>query len=443
MGIRMNPLINIFLRWLAILIIYLALVSFFKQNLVVSAQTQNNDIKLLPGFTFDIVTKGLDGPTAFAFAPSGRIYITQKSGIVRVFVDNKLLQDNFIDISQEVNHAYNRGLAGIAIHPNFPQTPYVYLSYVYQPMEAYNHKEIGARLSKIIRLAANPANLNRAQSDTKVTLLGANSTFENIGNPDAPDAQPFTCEDGNKPIRDCIPVEGTAHQANMLRFGPDGALYVSVGDGSEHPAAGLRAQNLESLSGKILRINPLTGNGYTNNPYYNGVIQSNQSKIYMLGLRNPFRFAFYPSTSDLIIGDVGASLWEEVNQGRSGANFGWPCYENTIENVTSSPCDKIQIVSKQLVFPIHAFPHTEGRVAVIGGEFYTGSLFPTKYQGAYFFGDYNTGKIWTMTFTREDIQVQEFASKFSGVVQISIGPDEHLYVLTIRGGTLYRIRWTG
>jgi glucose/arabinose dehydrogenase len=413
-------------------------------SIISYAQSQPGQISLPPGFTQEVVTNKLDGPTAFAFAPDGRIFVTQKAGTVRIIANNQLLPENFIDISQEVNQAFNRGLVGIAVHPGFPQTPYVYLAYVYQPKEAYAHKATGARLSRVMRVSADPANSNKGLPESKLIVLGAGGEFPQIGNPEKSDRAPFSCQDENgKALRDCIPVEGTAHQANMLRFGRDGALYVGVGDGGEYETAGLRAQDLDSLSGKMLRINPLSGAGYTNNPFYNGDPQSNRSKVFMMGLRNPFRFTFHPNGSDLFIGDVGQSSWEEVNRGRAGANFGWPCFENGDPKLTTPPCDKLQAAPKQLVFPVHAFPHTEGRVAIIGGDFYTGTSFPAEYQGAYFFGDYNVGKIWRLTLTNNGAQVSDFASGFAGLVQVSLGPDGNLYVLTVRGGTLYRIRWTG
>ncbi|MEZ4730745.1 MAG: PQQ-dependent sugar dehydrogenase [Caldilineaceae bacterium] len=432
---------SVYFRPVVLVLLFLCLT---KSDLPLYAQAQPSQITLPPGFVAEAVTTKLDGPTAFAIAPDGRIYVTQKAGTVRVIQDNQLVSENFIDISQEVNQAYNRGLVGIALHPNFPQTPYVYLAYVYQPQEAYKHKAIGARLSRVMRVSADPANLNKALPESKIVLLGAGGEFQQIGNPDNPDRKPFTCQDeAGQALRDCIPVEGTAHQANMLRFGRDGALYVGVGDGGEYDAAGLRAQDLDSLSGKMLRINPLTGAGYTNNPFYNGDPQSNRAKVYMVGLRNPFRFVFHPTTHDLFIGDVGKSSWEEINRGRAGANFGWPCFENTDPGLTTPPCDKVQAAPKGVVFPLYAFPHTEGRVAVIGGDFYTGAAFPAEYRGAYFFSDYNVGKLWMMTFTGNTIAVKEFGAGFSGLVQISAGPDGHLYVATARGGTLYRIRWTG
>ena len=428
-------------RFTCFLLLALLSICRFDNGMATFAQAPNNEIKLPTGLTLELVTKGLDGPTAFTFGPEGRIYFTQKSGVVRVFQNNKLLRENFLDLSSEVNHAYNRGLVGITLHPDFPHTPYVYLAYVYQPPEANAHKEGGARLSRVVRVSVDPANLNQALPNSLVVLLGAGGTFEQIGNPDKSDSDPLTCQDADgKAIQDCLPVEGTAHQANMLRFGRDGALYVGVGDGGEHSAAGLRAQDINSLSGKILRVNPLTGAGYSNNPFYDGNVNSNRSRVFALGLRNPFRFTFHPTTGELLIGDVGNSAWEEVNRGRAGNNFGWPCFEGAGLAVTNPPCDQLQATPNRHTPPIHVFAHTEGRVAVVGGDFYTGAVLPTEYRNAYFFGDYNTGEIWTMTLSDKSVQVRNFATKFSGVVQISVGPDGALYILTGRGGTLYRIR---
>lgn len=432
-----------FIRFCLAIFFLLFILSRFGQQTFTLAQSQSTGEDLPPGFVREIVVKGLDGPTAFAIAPDRRIYVTQKSGTVRVFQSEKLLSENFIDISHEVNHAYNRGLVGIALHPDFPRTPFVYLSFVYQPPEANSHKETGARLSRVIRVTADRNNLNKALPNSEVIILGANGTFDKIGNPDRSDSSPLTCQDTEgTATKDCIPVEGTAHQANMIRFGRDNALYVGVGDGGEHASAGFRAQDINSLSGKILRINPINGNGYSNNPFYDGNLSSNRSKVFMLGLRNPFRITFHPVTNELFIGDVGKSKWEEVNRGRSGANFGWPCFEGLDITMTSPPCDKFQKVPNSLIFPVYSFSHTEQRVAIIGGDFYTGSLFPSEYHNNYFFGDYNVGTIWAMRDSGNNIEVDDFAKNFSGVVQVSTGPDDCLYILSIRAGILYRICWT-
>ena len=222
------------LYWLVLLTICLAWPT------VAFAQPEGKADELLPGFVKEVVVKGLDGPTAFAVAPDGRIYFTQKSGAVKVFQNGKLLRKNFLDLSAEVNQAYNRGLVGIALHPDFPKTPFVYLAYVYQPEEAKGYKDVGARVSRVIRVTADPADLNKALPDSTLVILGANGTFDEIGNPDKSDSPPYTCQDEDgAPVTDCIPVEGTAHQANVMHFGDDGALYVAVGDGGEYASAGL------------------------------------------------------------------------------------------------------------------------------------------------------------------------------------------------------------
>jgi glucose/arabinose dehydrogenase len=438
MGYRSIP------RLLYVIPFLLASIFLLHRGRLLTAQAVSDEAELRPGFVQEIAVKALDGPTAFAIAPDGRIYITQKAGAVRVFADGKLLRDNFIDLSNEVNQAFDRGLVGVTLHPDFPRTPFVYFSYAFEPPEARGHKQNGARLSRLIRVTADPSNLNKALPDSTLVILGAGGTFAAIGNPDRSDSPPLSCQTANGlSLRDCIPVEGTAHQVNMVRFGRDGALYAGVGDGGDHPDASLRAQNLDSLSGKILRINPLTGAGLPDNPFYNGDPNANRSKVFMLGLRNPFRLAFDPTAGLLVIGEVGKARWEEVNRGSRGDNFGWPCFEGEEPAVTTPPCDRVQASPVRMRFPVHRFDQTHGRVAVIGGDFYTGMSFPADYRNAYFFGEYNTGEIWFMRMVNGAAEVRWFARKLSGVVQISTGPDGHLYLLSIRAGTLYRIRYTG
>lgn len=424
-----------------VLWVLMAVILLSSNSLSLSAQsTRSGDLP--PGFVREMVVEGLDGPTAFAMAPDGRIYFTQKAGAVKVFHAGRLLRENFIDLSAEVNQAYNRGLVGITLHPDFPKTPFVYLAYVYQPKEANQHKETGARLSRIVRVTADPDNLNRALPGSTFVLLGGGGTYARIGNPDRSDAPPLTCEDANgAPVHDCVPVEGTAHQINAMRFGADGALYVAVGDGGEHARAGQRAQDVNSLSGKILRINPITGAGYANNPFYDRNPLSNRSKVFALGLRNPFRLTIAPATGELFIGDVGAATWEEVNRGRRGANFGWPCFEGPNVAGKSEFCAALHANPTRAIFPVHAYEHTDGRVAVVGGDFDRDGAFPDEYRNAYFFADYNAGVIWAMTVATRTVEVVEFARGFSGVVQITAGNDGDLYVLSIRTGALERVTY--
>lgn len=438
MDIESKP-VNLRRLYLAVLLV----LSLLLPSMAAIGQSPDANF-LRSGFVKETVVKALDSPTAFAIAPDGRIFIAQRAGTVKIVQNGKQLRENFIDLSAEVNQAFNRGLVGIALHPEFPATPYVYLSYVYQPPEAAKHKQTGARLGRVIRVAVDAADPNRADPNSSVVLLGEGGAYAQIGNPDTPNASPWTCQhpDGS-PVTDCIPVEGTAHQTDALLFGPDGALYVGVGDGGEHAQTGWRPQDLNSLSGKILRIDPLTGKGYANNPFYDGNPDSNRSKVFAYGLRNPFRFAFAPSGGDLYIGDVGEGKWEEVNRGGRGVNYGWPCFEGEAVAGSHPGCTAVVANRTKVTFPLYAFPHTEGRVAVVGGDFYRGTSFPEQYRNAYFFSDYNVGMLSSLVLKGPVAEAQKFAGGFTGAVQITSGPDGALYVLSIRAGALMRIRYTG
>ncbi|MCB0190088.1 MAG: PQQ-dependent sugar dehydrogenase, partial [Caldilineaceae bacterium] len=329
------------------------------------------------GFTVETVAAGLKLPTSFAFAGPNRLFVTEKRGVVRVISDDVLLSEPFIDISGEVNDVGQRGLLGIATHPQFPATPYVYLAYVYDPDEALSHNPEGARVSRLLRLSADAANPNVHLPGSGVILLGKNSTFEHIGDPDRPEKNPLNCEisDGNY-IQDCLPNEGHVHALAHLAFGNDGALYVANGDGLNYNYGSLRAQAIDSLAGKILRINPLTGDGYASNPFYDGNPQSNRSKVYVYGMKHPYRFAVHPTTGELFIGDVGNLRWEEINRAQAGANLGMPCFEGKNPNAFDPVCQPLLADSSSVTFGFHTYSHEDGWGAVIGGDFYTGRVFP-------------------------------------------------------------------
>lgn len=403
---------------------------------------QSNAMILPPGFIQETVTDRLDGPTSFAFGPDGRIYVTQKAGAVKVIQNGELLSENFIDLSHEVNQMGDRGLMGVAVHPQFPAVPYLYFAYVYEPLDAKGFSDNGARVGRVLRIEADPANPNVHRPDTGVVLVGKNSTFAQIGNPEKPDTPPFSCvgEWGDF-VQDCIPTEGTAHTVNTLRFGTDGSLYVSVGDGSVNGNVNIRAQDIESLAGKILRINPNTGQGYASNPFYDGDPNSNRSKVYALGLRNPFRFSLHPSTGELYVGEVGNDAWEEISRGGAGANFGWPCFEGPAVAASHDACQPLFDGDVPVVNALYAYPHERSMGAAIGGDFYTGTNYPDHYRGAYFFADFNAGLIEYMSVNGDGAVVNNFARNVLGPVQISMGPDGNLYVLSIVMGALYRIRY--
>lgn len=399
------------------------------------------------GFVEETFVSGLTLPTSFAVAPDGRIYITEKSGRVRVFYKGELLSEPFIDLSAEVNEVAERGLMAVALHPRFPSTPYVYLAYTYDPPETKGLPDSGARVARLLRVEADRGNPNVHKRGSGVVILGTNSNFANIGSPAQGDAEPFSCYDENGLFtRDCLPSDGTAHTLDFMKFGRDGALYVAMGDGVVNSKGNWRAQSVDSLAGKILRIDPITGKGHASNPFYDGDPGSNRSKVYALGLRNPFRFTLSPTTGQLVIGEVGNNLWEEINVGGAGSNFGWPCFEGQEKSASFAICDPLFNGKAKVTHGVYSYPHKTNppRGSAIGGDFYTGSLYPPEYRGAYFFSDFNGGVIQAITFSRTGAAtVSDFATSAPGPVQITTGPDGNLWLLYIATGTLVRIRWVG
>ena len=436
------------------------------------------------GFVEDVVASNLPFATGIAFAPDGRMFITLKGGVVRVYQNGALLPTPFLDITSQVSNSNDRGLLGIAIHPDFPHTPYVYLLFTWNP-PGFSNIAVGARVSRLIRVEADPAqgyNVALPGSDQPQTvvggpghviMLGTNSTAANIGNPnDGRDTTKASCMTGltmaGAPIEDCMASDEDSHSIGTVMFGNDGSLFVGNGDGSNYTAVdprALRSQNVNSLSGKIMRIDPLTGSGLPDNPFYDSTCPTcNRSKVYAMGLRNPFRFTVHPVTNEVYIGDVGWNTWEEINTGK-GANFGWPCYEGGAASPpppgestattslkqgsyandpgTSASCNTLYAKGLGAVrAPIFSYDHsdldgtgTNGGASANGGTFYRGTVYPPVYQNAEFILDYNRLWIRYLTFDAQGhATINNFGKENSaGMVQVLTGPDSNLYVVVLNG----------
>ncbi|MCY1044553.1 PQQ-dependent sugar dehydrogenase [Corallococcus sp. bb12-1] len=372
---------------------------------------------------------GLQYPTTFASLPDGRILIAEKDGVVRLFKNGVLQGVPFIDIRGRVNSHHDRGLMGLAVDPAFATNGFIYLLYTYDDDDT---DDSGPKTSRLARYSALG---DTASPASEVVLLGTA-----VGS--SCNALPTGA--------DCIPSDGTSHSVGNLRFALDDTLFVTSGDGARFDAVdddALRAQSLDSLAGKVLRITR-SGEGVASNPFWNGDARANRSKVWALGLRNPYRFSLRPGTATPYLGDVGWNTYEEINVAPPGANLGWPCYEGPFRQPGYEPkpvCQALYARGPGAVrAPLHFWDRGVGQT-VTGGAFYTGTAFPETWQGVYFFGDYSQQWIRSLRVDAEDQlvpgSVTLFATGVGRLVELGIGPDSNLFFVDIVAGELRRIRY--
>jgi putative heme-binding domain-containing protein len=350
-------------------------------------------LTLRAGFKADVVATGLTGATALEVAPDGRIFVSEQTGTLRVVKDGRLLPQPFVKVP--VDATWERGLLGVTVAPSFPRTPHVFVCYV--AAKPYPHHVIS-------RFTARG---DVAEPDSEKILLAGDDQTKLGGD---------------------VPA---GHQGGAIHFGKDGKLYVAIGD----QTAGKPAQELNSLLGRLLRINP-DGSIPADNPFF-AKAAGKYRATWALGLRNPFTFAVQPETGRLFINDVGG-IAEEINEGIAGANYGWPIVEHG------------PTADRRFRGPIHHYP----TACVIGAAFSAAELaWPKEYRGQYFFGDFNHGWIKTLD-PAKPAKVQPFASGLRRPVDLRFAADGSLYVLmrdawvidkAFKGGsgTLLRIRHAG
>jgi glucose/arabinose dehydrogenase len=336
----------------------------------------------LPAGFVETQIGGLSAPTAMDFAPDGRLFVCLKGGSLRVIKNGALLPTPFLTVT--VDSAGERGLLGIAFDPNFATNNFVYVYYTVPGSPAHN---------RVSRFTANG----------DVAVPGS-----------------------ELPILDLNNLSGASnHNGGAIHFGPDGKLYIAVGEN----ANGANSQTLTNLLGKILRINA-DGTPPNDNPFFNTT--GARKEIWVLGLRNPYTFAFQPGTTRMFINDVGEVTWEEINDGIAGSNYGWPITEGP----TSDP---------RFRSPLFAYGHgstsTTG-CAITGGAFYnpTTVQFPSSYVGKYFFSDFCSG--WIRVFDPSNSTAADFASGISGPVDLKVTPDGSLYYLALNTGMVSRIQFS-
>ncbi|MFN0087303.1 MAG: PQQ-dependent sugar dehydrogenase, partial [Blastocatellia bacterium] len=336
------------------------------------------------GFAETQIAAGLASPTAMAIAPDGRIFVCLQAGAMRVIKNGALLPTPFLTLS--VSSLGERGLLGVAFDPDFANNQFVYVYYT--PSAAPLHNRV--------------------------------SRFTAGGDAAVPGSETVILELDN------LSANSSFHNGGAMHFGPDGKLYIAVGD----DVVSTNSQTLTNLLGKILRINP-DGSIPAENPFY-GTASGKNRAIWAFGFRNPYTFAIQPGTGRIFANDVGQTAWEEIDDVIAGANYGWP----TCEGACNPPKPGFQD-------PVHAFQHLSGACAITGAAFYNPTVgrFPAAYFGKYFFGDYCAG--WIKFLDPATGAVSDFATGLSSLVDLEVSVDGDLYYLQRgAGGQVWRIEYT-
>lgn len=344
----------------------------------------------------------LDRPVQIAAAPDGtnRLFVVEQTGRIKVFpnVDSVTSSTIFLDLSGAITYTGGEeGLLSIAFHPSYATNGYFYVFY----------SALNPRRSVVARYrVSNDPNLADAASGT--VLLEAAQPYEN-------------------------------HKGGQLAFGPDGMLYVPLGDGGSAGDPGNRAQDKGEILGKVLRIDvDHTDPGLpyaipSDNPFVG--VAGARGEIWALGLRNPWRMSFDPLTHVLWTTDVGQGTWEEVDVIERGGNYGWRKMEGDACYSPSTNCD-----DGTLVHPLARYDHSNSGCAGIGGAVYRGSALPELY-GAYLFTDYCNGRVSALRWDGSSVNVQQVAkSNAGGVSSFGADPSGELLMTNVLYGQIWRLR---
>ncbi|MGH1421062.1 MAG: PQQ-dependent sugar dehydrogenase [Hyphomonas sp.] len=426
----------------------------------------------------EAVLSGINRPIAFEFMPntSDLMIVADKSGLITVSnIATGAEISTLIDLSPQVNNFADRGLLDIALHPDFENNPYLYAFYVADPEGTIG--EVGRagadgggnRYSHLARFTLDASTgYTTLIPDSQTVILGAGgqSLSDISGNGLIDSTSNLTlAESGYDPItgeytQDYIKVDSSSHAGGAIEFGPDGALYVSTGDGTSFNTTdprSLSVQEVDSLSGKILRIDPITGEGLADNPFATSDLSENASKVYQLGLRNPFSMSFDKEGS-LLITDTGWNRWEEINSGEAGANFGWPYYEggdngqlleaNGYADLPSAAAFYAAVEAGDIVVTpaYRAFAHASTapgyQVQAITGadDLIDSDIYPSSLQGYYLFTDVTQGEVFAVS-SADRRQTEFLFDDPDGFAPVHFkqGPDGYMYYADLVSKTIGRL----
>lgn len=345
-----------------LLVITLFLCSFFAFSHLNEKRGSDSDIKKSYQLTPAYPALSFTRPVDFQHPGDGsqNVFVVEQRGVISAFEDQPSVKDKkiFLDIEDRVDDSSNEmGLLGLAFHPDYQNNGYFYLNYTTD----------NPRRTRISRFQVSPDNSDKALKDSEKVLL----EFE----------QPY----GN-------------HNGGQVSFGPDGYLYIAVGDGGSGGDPQENGQNPNTLLGTILRIDVDRQEGDKaygipeDNPFANND-KGYRQEIYAYGLRNPWRFSFDPVTQQLWTGDVGQNRYEEIDIIKKGGNYGWNIMEAFHCFEPENNCD-----SAQTMLPVWEYDRSQGDVSVTGGFVYRGPGLP-ELEGKYIYADYASGRIWALDLT--------------------------------------------
>ena len=429
------------------------------------------------------LVSGLSRPVRFSFSPvdPGLVYVAEKGGQVVVADTRTGAQSVFLDLRDQVNGTGDRGLLDVALHPDFAEFPYVYVYYVADPADTAGRTGnagpdgAGNRYAQLVRYTADAATGYRSvvPGSAVVLLGGAGQSLDDISGGGALDftdpawagrvASDRMEVPGDRVIggfrQDYVKVDSLSHAGGRLLFGPDGMLYVTTGDGASFNYADPRApdvQSLDSLSGKVLRLDPMTGQGLADNPFAGGAadLDADRAKIFQLGLRNPFSAGF-AADGRLFIGDVGWSTYEEVDSGGPGADFGWPYYEGgdgvslPTHTYRDFPGAGAFYAGAVVTAPYRAFAHDDAapgfqvQVMTAGAVVEGGAAIPAGLAGSFVFADFAGGDIYAVSTAdpQSAVLLYDWPEGY-GPAHMLQGPDGSLYYADLVGGEIGRFTIT-
>jgi glucose/arabinose dehydrogenase len=441
------------------------------------------------GFQDEVVLDGLKDPTNLEFSKDGRIFVAEKSGVIKVFDSiSDTTPTTFADLSTNVYNFWDRGLLGLALAPNFPADPHVYVLYTYDAAIGGTAPRWGTE-----GVPSDPCPNPPGATANGCVVSGRLSSLTADGD---------KMTGSEKVLLEDWCQQYPSHSVGDLAFGADGALYVSAGDGASFsfadygqdgsppnpcgdPPGGvgarlspptaqggaLRAQDLSTsgdplgFDGSLLRLDASTGKAFPDNP----LIGSGNLKARRMvadGFRNPFRLSIRPGTSEVWTGDVGWTKSEEIDRVSSPAdppveNFGWPCYEGRgrqagYDGANLRMCENLYSEGSGAVRqPYFSYDHTArvvpgescptGNSSVTGLDFYEGGAYPDSYDNALFFADYSRKCIWAMKAGAgglpDPARTSTFVAGAANPVDLETGPGGDLYYADLAGGTIHRVKY--